>query len=89
MPYASLGVLYLCSHLRKKGFGVDVFDMTFSSREESFRFPRAEAPSLWGLYPNLMTRSKTIETLHVAHEAGWKNRCGEPKSDAYITEHHL
>ena len=29
-PYAPLGILYLCSHLRAKGFDVDVFDTTFS-----------------------------------------------------------
>ncbi len=30
-PYAPLGILYLCSHLRAKGFDVDVFDTTFST----------------------------------------------------------
>ena len=32
-PYAPLGILYLCSHLQAKGFDVEVFDTTFSSRE--------------------------------------------------------
>ena len=32
-PYAPLGILYLCSHLRAKGFDVDVFDTTFSNRD--------------------------------------------------------
>ena len=31
-PYAPLGILYLCSHLQSKGFDVEVFDTTFSSR---------------------------------------------------------
>ena len=39
-PYAPLGILYLCSHLLSKGFGVDVFDTTFSSREDLFSFLR-------------------------------------------------
>ncbi len=34
-PYAPLGILYICSHLRKQGFDVEVFDTTFSSREAS------------------------------------------------------
>lgn len=28
-PYAPLGILYLCSHLRQQGFDVEVFDTTF------------------------------------------------------------
>ena len=31
-PYPPLGLLYICSHLRSKGFAVDVFDSTFQSR---------------------------------------------------------
>jgi anaerobic magnesium-protoporphyrin IX monomethyl ester cyclase len=30
-PYVPLGLLYICAHLRSKGFGVDVFDTTFST----------------------------------------------------------
>ena len=41
-PYAPLGILYLCSHLRPKGFDVDVFDTTFSSREALFQHLRSE-----------------------------------------------
>ena len=36
-PYPPLGILYLCSHLRQKGFNVDVFDTTFSTRDLLFR----------------------------------------------------
>src|ERR1700684_1369320 len=69
-PYAPLGILYLCSHLRSKGFDVDVFDTTFSSREELFRFLRTETPSVLGLYTNLMTRGNVVEILRVARGAG-------------------
>ena len=44
-PYAPLGILYLCSHLRQKGFDVDVFDTTFSSREALFQ-PSADGEAL-------------------------------------------
>ncbi len=47
-PYAPLGILYLCSHLRQKGFDVDVFDTTFSSREALFQHLRSEKPSVLG-----------------------------------------
>jgi len=33
-PYVPLGILYICSHLRQKGFSVDVFDTTFSATSD-------------------------------------------------------
>jgi len=86
-PYAPLGILYLCSHLRSKGFAVDVFDTTFSSREAFFNVLRAEKPSLLGIYANLMTRSNVIEILTVAREAGWKTVVGGPEPGAYTLEY--
>jgi len=86
-PYAPLGILYICSHLRGKGFDVDVFDTTFSRREELFRFLRTEKPSVLGVYANLMTRGKVIEILGVAREAGWKTIVGGPEPGAYATEY--
>ena len=31
-PYPPLGLLYICSHLRNKGYAVEVFDSTFQTR---------------------------------------------------------
>jgi anaerobic magnesium-protoporphyrin IX monomethyl ester cyclase len=86
-PYAPLGLLYLCSHLRSKGFDVDVFDTTFSSRQELLRFLRTEKPSVLGIYANLMTRSNVIEILAVAREAGWTTVVGGPEPGAYSQEY--
>ena len=86
-PYAPLGVLYLCSHLRGKGFDVDVFDTTFSSRQELFGFLRTEKPSVLGIYANLMTRGNVIEILAVAREAGWITVVGGPEPGAYAHEY--
>jgi anaerobic magnesium-protoporphyrin IX monomethyl ester cyclase len=86
-PYAPLGILYLCSHLRKMGFDVDVFDTTFARREDLFRYLRAERPSVLGIYANLMTRGNVIETLGVAREAGWKTVVGGPEPGAYSIEY--
>jgi radical SAM superfamily enzyme YgiQ (UPF0313 family) len=86
-PYAPLGILYLCSHLRKKGFDVDVFDTTFASRAELFDYLRSEKPSVLGVYANLMTRSNVIEILEVAREAGWKTVVGGPEPGAYALEY--
>jgi anaerobic magnesium-protoporphyrin IX monomethyl ester cyclase len=86
-PYAPLGILYLCSHLRQQGFDVDVFDTTFSSRESLFQHLRTETPSAIGIYANLMTRSNVIEILKVAREAGWKTIVGGPEPGAYALEY--
>lgn len=86
-PYAPLGILYLCSHLRAKGFDVDVFDTTFSSREDLFSRLRNEKPSVLGVYANLMTRGTVIEILRVAREAGWKTIVGGPEPGAYELEY--
>ena len=86
-PYAPLGILYLCSHLRKQGFDVDVFDTTFSSREALFLHLRSEAPSVLGIYANLMTRSNVVATLKVAKQAGWKTIVGGPEPGAYALEY--
>ena len=33
-PYPPLGILYLSSHLRARGFDVEIYDSTFGTREE-------------------------------------------------------
>jgi anaerobic magnesium-protoporphyrin IX monomethyl ester cyclase len=86
-PYAPLGLLYLCSHLRQQGFDVDVFDTTFSTRDLLFRHLRSEKPSILGVYANLMTRKNVIEILRVAHEAGWRTIVGGPEPGAYVAEY--
>lgn len=86
-PYAPLGILYLCSHLRSRGFDVDVFDTTFSSRGQLFNHLRTEKPSVLGVYANLMTRSNVVEILSVAREAGWTTVVGGPEPGAYSLEY--
>jgi radical SAM superfamily enzyme YgiQ (UPF0313 family) len=86
-PYAPLGLLYICSHLRKQGFDVEVFDTTFSSRELLFRHLRTETASVLGIYANLMTRSNVVEIMKVAREAGWRVVVGGPEPGAYAQEY--
>ena len=47
-PYAPLGLLYLSSHLRAKGFDVEIYDSTFGSREELFRMLERGSPPRLG-----------------------------------------
>src|SRR5215469_1940430 len=86
-PYPPLGILYICSHLRKKGIDAEVFDSTFSSSKELFARLQAGPPSVLGVYANLMTRSNVVEILRVAKAAGWQTVVGGPEPGAYIDEY--
>src|SRR5580700_8035336 len=86
-PYPPLGILYICAHLRSKGLSVEVFDSTFSSRQQLFEALRQGPPSVLGVYANLMTRSNVVEILRVAKEAGWQTLVGGPEPSAYIDEY--
>lgn len=86
-PYVPLGLLYLCAHLRAKGFDVDVFDTTFSTMDALKKHLQTEHPSVLGVYANLMTRKKVIEILEFARLAGWKTIVGGPEPGAYVSEY--
>jgi anaerobic magnesium-protoporphyrin IX monomethyl ester cyclase len=86
-PYAPLGILYLASHLRVRGFGVEVFDTTFSSWPELQNILTQQKPSVLGVYANLMTRGSVVRILRAAREAGWKTVVGGPEPGAYAEEY--
>jgi anaerobic magnesium-protoporphyrin IX monomethyl ester cyclase len=86
-PYPPLGILYICSHLRSKGYAVEVFDSTFQTRATLSERLMAGTPSVLGLYANLMTRSKVISILREAKQIGWKTVVGGPEPGAYVDEY--
>jgi len=86
-PYPPLGILYICSHLRKKGVNCEIFDSTFSSRTELWSLLRHGPPSVLGVYANLMTRANVVEILRVAKESGWQTVVGGPEPGAYVQEY--
>jgi len=86
-PYVPLGILYICSHLRTKGFDVEVFDTTFSSMENLSQRLQWGVPSVLGVYANLMTRKKVVRILQIAKEVGWKTVVGGPEPGAYVSEY--
>jgi anaerobic magnesium-protoporphyrin IX monomethyl ester cyclase len=86
-PYVPLGILYICSHLRNKGFDVDVFDTTFSSMDALTSHLQNTTPSVVGIYANLMTRKKVVEIVRIARQAGWTTVVGGPEPGAYIQEY--
>jgi radical SAM superfamily enzyme YgiQ (UPF0313 family) len=86
-PYVPLGLLYICAHLRSKGFAVEVFDTTFSSLDDLKNHLQAATPSILGVYANLMTRKSVVEILEFARSAGWKTVVGGPEPGAYVREY--
>ena len=86
-PYVPLGILYICSHLRNKGFGVEVFDSTFSTMADLLRHLESESPSVLGVYANLMTRKNVVQILRTARQSGWKTVVGGPEPGAYVHEY--
>ena len=86
-PYAPLGILYLSSYLRSKGFDVEIYDSTFGSREELFRILREGPPAAVGIYGNLMTRCNVIDTITEARAAGWRVIVGGPEPSNYAEEY--
>ena len=86
-PYPPLGILYICSHLREQRIKAEVFDSTFSSKQELWDVLRKGPPSILGVYANLMTRSNAVEILRVAKEAGWQTVVGGPEPGEYVDEY--
>lgn len=86
-PYAPLGILYLSSHLRNKGFDVEIYDSTFGSCEELSRLLDAGPPGAVGIYGNLMTRPNVIAIAQRAHDAGWRVILGGPEPANYAAQY--
>ena len=86
-PYPPLGLLYICSHLRSKGYPVEVFDSTFQTRAALDERLHRGSPSVLGIYANLMTRPNVVSILREAKQAGWKTVVGGPEPGAYIDEY--
>ena len=86
-PYAPLGLLYLSSYLRGKGFDVETYDSTFGSRGDLFRILETERPATIGIYANLMTRASALAILRRAVECGWKVILGGPEPASYADQY--
>jgi radical SAM superfamily enzyme YgiQ (UPF0313 family) len=82
-PYAPLGILYLSSYLRAQGFGVEIYDSTFGSREELFRILETEPPAALGVYANLMTRANALAIVKRGAACGWRVIVGGPEPANY------
>ena len=85
-PYAPLGILYLSSHLRAKGFDVEVYDSTFGSFAELTAMLEVGPVGALGIYGNLMTRANVLRICRIAKGAGWTVLLGGPEPVNYAAE---
>jgi radical SAM superfamily enzyme YgiQ (UPF0313 family) len=86
-PYAPLGILYLSSHLRARGFNIEIYDSTFGSKHELFTILDDGPPGALGIYANLMTRRNALEIIGRAKAAGWTVILGGPEPLNYVEEY--
>jgi anaerobic magnesium-protoporphyrin IX monomethyl ester cyclase len=87
-PHPPLGLLYLSSHLKRKGVRVGVFDATFRTIEDFSDTLERERPPIVGIAVNLMTKRNALTMIAMAKRRGAKVIIGGPDpphhADAYL-----
>jgi anaerobic magnesium-protoporphyrin IX monomethyl ester cyclase len=86
-PYAPLGLLYLSSHLKQRGFDVRVFDATFRSFAEFRDLLQRDRPPVVGLACNLMTKRNVLRMAAEARRLGSAVVVGGPDPPAHAEEY--
>ena len=86
-PYPTLGLLYISSHLKARGFAVDLFDSTFESLAGFEAYIRRTRPSIVGLYCNLMTKQNVLRQMQMCREVGAYVVLGGPEPASYAKEY--
>jgi len=86
-PYPPLGLLYLTSHLKARGFDVRVFDSTFRTFAELRALLARDRPSLVGIYVNLMTRRMVLRIIEECRRNGRTVILGGPEPPAHADEY--
>ncbi len=86
-PYPPLGLLYLSSYLRSRGFETEIYDSTFGSPQELFRLLDQGPAGVLGIYGNLMTRANVLAIAKRARAAGWLVILGGPEPSNYPSEY--
>lgn len=86
-PYPPLGLLYVSSHLKARGFSVDVFDSTFRSFAEFLALVERERPRVVGLYCNLMTKANVLRMAAACRRHGAIVVLGGPEPPHYAEQY--
>jgi radical SAM superfamily enzyme YgiQ (UPF0313 family) len=86
-PYPPLGILYISSYLKSKGFDAGVYDSTFGSMAAFRALMAKERPPVVGLYTNLMTKRNVLEMARCCKEYGATVVLGGPEPPYYAREY--
>jgi anaerobic magnesium-protoporphyrin IX monomethyl ester cyclase len=77
-PHPPLGVLYLSSHLKARGFSVGVFDGTFQTLAAFDDVLQRQRPRVTGIAVNMMTKRNALEMIAIARRHGTRVVVGGP-----------
>jgi radical SAM superfamily enzyme YgiQ (UPF0313 family) len=86
-PYPTLGLLYISSYLKAKGFEIDLYDTTFVTLADFESYLRSTRPALVGLYGNLMTKLNVLKQTRMCKEIGARVILGGPEPVSYAQEY--
>ena len=87
-PHPPLGLLYLSSHLKARGFTVGIFDGTFRSLEAFADMLQRDRPRVVGVAVNMMTKRNALAMIAIARQYGARVVVGGPDpphhADSYL-----
>ncbi len=86
-PYPPLGLLYISSHLKACGFGVEILDTTFLTIETALAALEAKSPRLVGIYVNLITRRNALRLIAKCKDIDAIVVLGGPEPANYVEEY--
>lgn len=85
-PYPTLGLLYISSYLKSRGFNVELFDTTFSSRDAWEDYLASRRPPVVGIYTNLMTKLNVLPMIAECKAIGATVVVGGPEPPHYADQ---
>ena len=86
-PYPPLGILYLSSYLKSRGYAVGVFNSTFQRPIDFEALLDREHPAVVGLYVNLMTKVNVLKMIGAAQARGAVVVLGGPEPAFYAADY--
>jgi anaerobic magnesium-protoporphyrin IX monomethyl ester cyclase len=82
-PYPPLSILYISSHLKSKGFDVEVFDSTFAAMGDFEKHISEKRPAVVGLSCNLLTKFRVLDQIRICKGFGARVILGGPEPVSY------
>ena len=86
-PYPPLGILYIASYLKKKGWTPMILDTTFITRAGFESTLKDDACRIIGIYTTHMTRSSVVRQIRAAKSMNYMIILGGPDSANYQNEY--